>query len=110
MDTPPCVADRDRPSFTEVLRRVCALRREKALIVTTVHGAKGLEFRALHLLGMDRIVKFPSQKRMSYTAVTRCKTSLRIYHKSGLPGYLEKGLAAIETAAVLTPSVDELFL
>jgi superfamily I DNA/RNA helicase len=83
---------------------------KKRVIVTTVHGAKGLEFRALHLLGMDRIVKFPSQKRMSYTAVTRCKTSLRIYHKSGLPGYLEKGLAAIETAAVLPPSVDELFL
>jgi superfamily I DNA/RNA helicase len=82
----------------------------KRVIVTTIHGAKGLEFRALHLMGMDKVVKFRSQKRMSYTAVTRCKTSLRIYHEGDLPGYLEKGLAAVDKTPVLPPSVDDLFL
>jgi superfamily I DNA/RNA helicase len=82
----------------------------RRVIATTIHGAKGLEFRALHLLGMDKVVKFRSQKRMSYTAVTRCKTSLRIYHEADLPGYLEKGLAAVDTTPVTPPSVDDLFL
>ena len=82
----------------------------RRVIVTTIHGAKGLEFRALHLLGMDKISKFPTQKRMAYTAVTRCKTSLRIYHHNHLPGYLEKGLAAVDSAPVDQPSVNDLFL
>jgi len=63
----------------------------RPVILATVHGAKGLEFRAVHLLGMDHIKKFRTQKNMCYTAVTRCKTSLSIYHQGSLPGYLERG-------------------
>ncbi|MBS1064293.1 AAA family ATPase [Gluconobacter wancherniae] len=81
----------------------------KRIIVTTVHGAKGLEFRALHILGTNRVVKFPTQKNMSYTAVTRCKTSLRIYHDDSLPGYLEKGLACLNNTPASLSSIDDLF-
>ncbi|MCQ8873090.1 AAA family ATPase [Mesorhizobium sp. LMG17149] len=81
----------------------------RRIIVTTIHGAKGLEFRALHLLGMDFIKKFKTQKNMSYTAVTRCKTSLRIYHDSDLPGYLEKGLSCLDNSVATPPSVKDLF-
>jgi superfamily I DNA/RNA helicase len=82
----------------------------KRVIVTTLHGAKGLEFRALHLLGMDQVKKFRLQTNMCFTAVTRAKTSLAIYHKENLPGYLERGIAALEHTTPLPPSLDELFL
>lgn len=82
---------------------------EKRVIVTTIHGAKGLEFRALHLLGMDFIKKFKTQKNMSYTAVTRCKTSLRIYYENGIPGYIEKGLACLDNTVSEPPTVKDLF-
>jgi len=83
---------------------------ERRVIVTTLHSAKGLEFRALHLLGMDMVRNFQAaQKRMSFTGVTRAKTSLSIYHQSSLPGHLERGLAAIspETGP---PDLNDLFL
>lgn len=73
-----------------------AFEKDKRIVVTTVHGAKGLEFRALHLLCMDSIKKFPTQKKMTYTAVTRAKTTLSIYSAGSLPGYLEKGLVAAD--------------
>jgi len=83
---------------------------DRRVIVTTIHGAKGLEFRTLHLLGMDEIRKFRTQKNMAYTAVTRCKTTLTIYHKDSLPGYLEKGLQACEGISGEDPTLDDLFL
>lgn len=83
---------------------------DKRVIVTTLHSAKGLEFRALHMLGMDKVSKFRgAQKRMSYTGVTRAKTSLAIYHEGNLPGYLERGLAAVEPDDA-PPSLNDLFL
>ena len=82
---------------------------DKRVIVTTLHSAKGLEFRALHLLGMDKVNKFRgAQKRMSYTGVTRAKTSLAIFHEGNLPGYLERGLAAVEPEEA-PPSLNDLF-
>jgi superfamily I DNA/RNA helicase len=83
---------------------------ERRVIVTTIHGAKGLEFRALHLLGMDKVAKFPrNQKNLAYTAVTRAKTSLAIYHEGNLPGYLESGVAAAINEALKPPALDTLF-
>lgn len=73
-----------------------AFEKEKRIVITTIHGAKGLEFRALHLLAMDTVKNFPTQKKMSYTAVTRAKTTLSIYSNKPLPGYLEKGLDAVD--------------
>lgn len=85
-------------------------RPDKRVILATVHGAKGLEFRALHILAAEGVKKFPTQKNISYTAVTRAKTSLRIYHHGDLPGYLEKGLAAVDETPQTDPSVSDLFL
>lgn len=83
---------------------------ERRVIVTTLHGAKGLEFRALHLLAADTVKRFPLQRNMSYTAVTRAKTSLALYHEGDLPGYLEKGLSALDNADDPDPDIDSLFL
>lgn len=81
----------------------------RRVVVATLHGAKGLEFRAVHLLAMDTIKKFALQKKIAYTAVTRAKTSLAIYHEGTLPGYLEKGLAIAADAAQTTPAIQDLF-
>lgn len=78
------------------------------VVVTTLHGSKGLEFRALHLMGMDKIKKFPRQRNMAYTGVTRAKTSLAVYHSSNLPGYLEKGLASVDPSQP-EPTLSDLF-
>jgi superfamily I DNA/RNA helicase len=81
----------------------------RRVVLSTIHGAKGLEFRALHLLAMDTIKGFPLQKKLAYTAVTRAKTSLSIYHERALPGYLEKGLAALDTSPARPPDLSDLF-
>lgn len=78
------------------------------IVVGTIHGTKGMEFRACHVLGLNFIKNFPSQKNMAFTVSTRPKTSLRLYHNKSLPGYLENGILSIEPKPPL-PSIDELF-
>jgi len=69
---------------------------ERRILVGTVHGAKGLEFRAVHLIAADGIGRFPRHRiRIAYTAVTRAKTSLAIYNDGALIGQLQDGLSAI---------------
>jgi superfamily I DNA/RNA helicase len=60
---------------------------ENSLIrVMTAHGAKGAEFRAVHLLGAE---EYRSNRReLAFTAVTRAKTELDLYHVSPLPGHM----------------------
>jgi superfamily I DNA/RNA helicase len=82
---------------------------DRRIVVTTAHGAKGLEFRALHLFGMDKISKFRLQRNIAYTAVTRAKTSLAIYHEDSLPGYVETGLVAARGGVIEAPPLDKLF-
>jgi superfamily I DNA/RNA helicase len=82
---------------------------KRRVLVTTIHGAKGLEFRALHLLAMDTLKKFPLQKKLAYTAVTRAKTSLSIYSDAALPGYLEQAVASVDPGPVKTPDLGDLF-
>jgi superfamily I DNA/RNA helicase len=82
----------------------------RRIIVTTIHGAKGLEFRALHLLGMEKVANFRKvQRNLAYTAVTRAKTSLAIYHDGALPGYLENGIRAATNDVVSPPKIADLF-
>lgn len=85
-----------------------ALSPDRRVVLTTVHGAKGLEFRAGHFVAADTVKKFPLQKKLAYTAVTRCKTSLCVYHENDLPGYLESGLQACSGPAK-EPKLDDLF-
>ena len=61
--------------------------------VSTWHSAKGLEFRTVHLLTSDFLKRFREQRNMAYTAVTRAKTSLTVYHDAALPTWFEGALA-----------------
>jgi len=62
--------------------------------VSTVHSAKGLEFRCVHLLAAETIAKFTDRsRRVAFTAVTRAKTALIIYHEADLPPLLAGALA-----------------
>lgn len=82
----------------------------KPVMVSSVHGAKGLEFRAVHLVEADKLKNFAArQKNLTYTAVTRAKTSLVIYHDKNLPGYFEKGLSACEISKAAEPALKDLF-
>jgi DNA helicase IV len=82
----------------------------RPVVVTTVQGAKGLEFRAVHLMAADKLKKFPRQRNLTYTAVTRAKTTLVVYHSDGLAGYFEKGLKACEITKQVEPNLKDLFL
>jgi superfamily I DNA/RNA helicase len=77
---------------------------ERRICICTMHDAKGLEFRAMHLPFAEHLKKMgPNQKRLAFTSVTRAKTSLSIYHVGPLPGYLEQ---AREKLAPLKPPPD----
>jgi superfamily I DNA and RNA helicase len=81
---------------------------DKQICVTSIHGMKGLEVRALHIAGVDGLKKFASQRNVIYTAATRAKTSLSIYHIDGLPGYIEKAIACLTPLPKL-PTIDAAF-
>ncbi len=78
------------------------------ICVCTLHAAKGLEFRALHIAGCDGFKKFGNQRNLVYTAVTRAKTSLSIYHSGKIPAFLEQALADMEPIKDL-PDPKDLF-
>ena len=70
-----------------------AIQEGKPIWVSTVHGAKGLEFRAVHFAVAEALSRAGSgQKRLAYTGVTRAKTALSIYHGNHLPGYLNSAV------------------
>lgn len=67
----------------------------KPIIVCTTHASKGLEFTCVHILGAEFFSKFRDlQKKLAYTAITRSKTSLSIYHEHVLPRSLDAACAA----------------
>ena len=79
------------------------------ICVATLHAAKGLEFRTMHIINAEKITVFRERQRnVAYMAVTRAKTSLYIYHTNNLPGYLEQGLAEIQPIPQLPP-IDDVF-
>ena len=69
---------------------------EHTICVTTIQSCKGLEFRALHWLFVDENGGLLTRER-AYTAVTRAKTSLALYHRDRLPHAL---------AGAFAPAVD----
>ena len=82
----------------------------RPVVVTTVPGAKGLEFRAVHVMAADKLKRFQTQRNLTYTAVTRAKTTLNVYHDENLAGYFEKGLNACEKPKSVEPNLKDLFL
>jgi superfamily I DNA/RNA helicase len=87
-----------------------AIHLERPVIVTTVQGAKGLEFRAVHMIAAEKLKNYKTQKNLTYTAVTRAKTTLVVYHQVDLAGYFEKGLNACSIAHPAEPNLKDLFL
>jgi DNA helicase IV len=82
---------------------------ERNVLLSSAVGAKGLEFRAVHVFAAEKLKRFQTQKNLTYTSVTRCKTSLSIYHDGDLAGYFEKGLGACALVKPTVPTLDELF-
>lgn len=80
----------------------------RPIILTTLHSAKGLEFRALHIAALDRVKRFNKQRNMCFTAVTRAKTVLCVYHIKELPGYFEQAYANMQRPPAL-PKIEDLF-
>lgn len=82
---------------------------EKPIIVTSFHSGKGLEFRALHLACCEALKKFPNNRKLAFTAVTRAKTALSLYHTEPIHGYLEAAINTANQAELANPTVDDLF-
>lgn len=69
---------------------------EAPVWLTTMSAAKGLEFRCVHIAGLDFLSKMGgAQKRLAYTAVTRAKTALSFYYQNTIPAYLAGALKAV---------------
>ena len=69
------------------------IQSERPIWISTIHGAKGLEFRALHFAAAETVKHTGAgQKRLAYTAVTRAKTALSVYHDKHLPPYLNTAI------------------
>jgi superfamily I DNA/RNA helicase len=100
---------RDRIQLQRYDEGYTALDPQKPIIISTMHSAKGLEYRAAHLMAFETIVKHDNERRLAFTAATRAKTSLTLYHSAALPGYVERGLQASSGEVLRTPSVEELF-
>lgn len=68
--------------------------------VMTVASAKGSEFRAVHLLAAEEFST--GMRELAFTAVTRAKTELVLYHSAALPGHMTPRSNAL-------PSVGSIF-
>jgi superfamily I DNA/RNA helicase len=80
-----------------------------SICVCGIHAAKGLEFRAAHLVGGDYLPVFrEKQKRLAYTGITRAKTSLAIYTIQSIPGYLEQAINSANSLPEI-PTLDDVF-
>lgn len=71
--------------------------------LSTLSAAKGLEFRAVHIAGLDELHKTGAvQRRLIYTGVTRAKTALSLYWHTSIPGYLESALLPVTPKGPVT--------
>lgn len=97
-----CVQDRDAGYQS--------IRADKPIWVSTVHGAKGLEFRAVHFAAAETTASAGAgQKRLAYTAVTRAKTALSIYHEGHLPTYLDAAVQKFRPVPAQRPGIGAAF-
>ena len=74
----------------------------KRIVVSTLHSAKGTEFRAVHFMAADDFPRYTREK--AFTAVTRAKTALDVYHSGPMDGSLESALAR-----PAVPDLEDLF-
>jgi superfamily I DNA and RNA helicase len=81
---------------------------DKPIYVSTLHSAKGLEYRASHLAFAESIRGWDYEMNMTYTAVTRTKTALNVYGLGLPPVYLVQAINSLKPQPA-PPSVTELF-
>lgn len=67
----------------------------KPIWLSTIAAAKGLEFRVVHIAGLDALLRMSNEMRLIYTGVTRAKTTLRLYWNQSIPGYLDSAIRAV---------------
>ncbi|QYG02511.1 ATP-binding domain-containing protein [Massilia sp. NP310] len=65
----------------------------KRVFVMTCHSAKGTEFRAVHIITAERFSGNLAKRTLVFTAVTRAKTSLRMYHAGRIQSFIESAFA-----------------
>ncbi|MDY0918846.1 UvrD-helicase domain-containing protein [Pseudomonas viridiflava] len=67
---------------------------DKRIHIMTVYGAKGAEFRAVHIFAAEEFATGAFRRsKLMYTAVTRAKTSLNVYKTGHTTPALESALA-----------------
>lgn len=64
---------------------------EHRIVVSTLHAAKGTEYRCVHFVAADDFPHYTREK--AYTAITRAKTTLDVYHCGPVDGAFESALA-----------------
>ncbi len=77
----------DRFQATELVEQVCFHNGDSdgfashcPIHVMTMHSSKGVEFRAVHLFGIEELRYGPlARPTLAYTAITRAKTALNAY-------------------------------
>jgi len=94
--------------FQSSRKGYCSFDTGQQICVCSLHSAKGLEFRTLHIAGAEYLKNFARQKSMSFTGITRAKTSLSVYSVGNLPGYLEGAFTALNPPSEL-PKLSDLF-
>lgn len=72
----------------------------KRIHVLTIHGAKGTEFRAVHIFGCEQLDYTDGQREVMYTAVTRAKTSLNCYYSGKVAPYITSAFSKPTVASV----------
>lgn len=72
-----------------------AYQENSRIRVMTVASAKGSEFRAVHLLRAEEF--YPSRRELAFTAVTRAKTEVTLYHVAPLPSHMVPPSDALPT-------------
>lgn len=82
--------------------------KDRPICVSTLHGAKGLEFRAVHIAACDTLARFKTNRNLIFTGVTRAKTSLSLYYCGNLYGYLESAIANLSPRQDV-PKISEAF-
>ena len=61
--------------------------------VMTIASAKGSEFRAVHILNAEYLTT--ANRELAFTAVTRAKTELTLYHVAPLSGHMQPPAKAL---------------
>lgn len=76
--------------------------------VSTLHAVKGLEFRALHVIGCEHFRRRPFPRSLAFTAATRAKTTLDLYYSGNLLGFLDQAVST-QSPTPTQPTVGDLF-